>query len=226
MPEKIKNKSYFLHDRTDVFKLVPKTVRRVLDVGCGVGVLGKRLKESGMEVTGIEKDEKSCKEAGRYLHGVICCDAEKDDPCLDEKYFDCIIYGDVLEHFYDPTHVLIRYKKYLKDDGIVIASMPNVRYYKVLIRLFCGTWDYVDSGILDVSHVRFFTLINIKEMFAAAGFGIESIKRNIVASRGFRVLNLIFLSLMKDFLTYQYYIVAKKSFLEKPTGKKRKIYKF
>lgn len=226
MTEKVKDKSYFIHDRTDIFKLVPRDARRVLDVGCGTGTLGKRLKDLGMELIGIERDPDSCKEAERYLDKAICCDAENAELDFEEKSFDCIIYGDILEHFYDPQAVLKKYRRYLKDDGFIVASIPNVRYYKMLIRLLCGTWDYVDSGMLDISHIRFFTLINIKEMFCEAGFEICSIGRNIVSSRGFRVLNFIFLNLLRDFLTYQYYIVARKSISEKLAGKKRRIYKF
>jgi SAM-dependent methyltransferase len=222
----MKTKSYFLHDRTDVFKLVPKTSHTILDVGCGAGILGKRLKELGMEVTGIEKDRTSYKEAERYLDKVIYCDAEKDEPPLKNKYFDCIIYGDILEHFYEPQRVLDKHKKCLKDNGVVIASIPNIRYYKVIIRLMAGTWDYVDSGILDVSHIRFFTLVNIKELFMKAGFEVVWVGRNIVASRGFKLLNIILLNSLREFLTYQYYIVAKKSNLMPSTIKKRKIYRF
>jgi ubiquinone/menaquinone biosynthesis C-methylase UbiE len=219
-------KSYFTHDRTDIFRLIPSGVHTVLDVGCGAGVLGRRLKDLGMEVIGLERNEESWREAKKYLDKVICCDAEKVELPFEEKYFDCIIYGDILEHFYNPWVVLERYKRYLKDDGFVIASIPNVRYYKILIRLFAGTWDYVDSGMLDRSHVRFFTLVNIKEMFVDAGFEMVSIARNIVSARGFRVLNFILFNSLKDFLTYQYYIVAKKSVSNKSAIKTREIYRF
>lgn len=222
----MKEKSYFVHDRTDIFKLVPKDIKTVLDVGCGEGILGKRFKDLGITVTGIEKDQRSSKEAEKYLDRVICCDIERNEPGLEEKSFDCMIFGDILEHVYDPQKFLREYKRYLKDNGIVIASIPNIRYYKVIIRLLFGSWDYVDSGILDASHVRFFTLINIKEMFSEAGFKIISVGRNIVASRGFRLFNFIFLNLLREFLVYQYYIVAEKSAGNSQPVKKRRIYKF
>jgi len=215
-----------MHDRTDILKLVPKDSRVVLDIGCGVGVLGRRLKESGMRVVGIEKDPESCKEAERLLDRVICCDAENAELDMEDKSFDCVIFGDILEHIYDPQAVLKKYKRYMKDEGVVIASIPNVRYYKIIIRLICGTWDYMDSGMLDFSHLRFFGLVNIKEMFSEAGFDISFIGRNIVASRGFRFLNLIFLNSLRNFLTYQYYIVVRKSLAGKPALKNRKKYKF
>jgi len=122
-----------------------------------------------------------------------------------------MLYADVLEHLTDPLRVLKEHKKYLSDEGFILASMPNVRYYKVILRLILGgTWDYVNAGILDKTHLRFFTLINMKELFGAAGLEVVEIRRNVVSARGFKVLNFFCFNLLKDFLTYQYYIKAKK----------------
>mgnify|MGYP000258210285 CR=1 FL=1 len=138
-------------------------------------------------------------------------DAEEVKLPYSRGYFDCILCADILEHLRDPLSTLIKLSYYLGHNGAIIASIPNVRYYKVIIRLVCGgTWDYVESGILDRGHIRFFTLINIRELFMAAGFQVVEIRRNIVAARGFRMLNLLFFNRLKDFLVYQYYIKATK----------------
>ncbi|MBU0694085.1 MAG: class I SAM-dependent methyltransferase [Candidatus Omnitrophica bacterium] len=199
-------------DRRDVFlSLISVDAKKVLDVGCGEGNLGFKLREKGIEVVGIEKDEKSYLLAKEKLNRVFLTDVEKFQLPFSKGYFDCIIYADVLEHFIYPLAVLRKHRDFLNNSGYIIASIPNIRYYKIIIRLFLGgSWDYMDKGILDKSHLRFFTLINIKELFADAGYEIVEIKRNFVASRGFKVLNFFLFNGLKDFLTYQYYIKARK----------------
>lgn len=216
-------------DKRDEFlDLVPRGARRLLDVGCGSGGLSVRLKEKGIEAVGVEKDEKLCALAKEKLDAVILGDIENLKLNYPEGYFDCIMYADILEHLTEPLNILEKHKVYLQRNGYVIASIPNVRYYKVILRLILsGAWDYSDAGMLDRTHVRFFGLINIIELFEKAGYEIVEIRRNVIAARGFRVLNFIFFNKLKDFLTYQYYIKAKKSgsLLKTRTGA-RKIYKF
>ena len=106
--------------------------------------------------------------------------------------------------------------------------MPNVRYYKIIIRLILGgTWDYMEEGgLLDKSHLRFFALTNMKELIEGAEFEITDIRRNIVSSRGFRILNYLWFGGLKNFLTYQYFIKAKKLKCKPIFISKREIYKF
>ena len=216
-------------DKRDEFlDLVPRGTRRLLDVGCGSGGLSMRLKEKGIEAVGVEKDEKLCVLAEEKLDTVISGDIENLKLNYPEGYFDCIMYADILEHLTDPLDVLEKHKAYLQKDSYVIASIPNVRYYKIILRLILsGAWDYSDAGMLDRTHIRFFGLVNIIEFFEKAGYEIAEIRRNIIAARGFRVLNFIFFNNLKDFLTYQYYIKAKKSDgLSKTRVDTRKICKF
>lgn len=225
---KEKSRNYYTHARTDILRLIPKSARKILDVGCGEGVLGKQIKEldDGIEVTGIEKDPVSCNKAEAVLDSVILGDVESLQVSFKENYFDCIIAGDILEHLVDPWKTLENLRHSLKDEGLVISSIPNIRYYKALIRLLCGYWDYADWGIFDRSHLRFFCLTNIKEMFREAGFEIEHIGRNRVSARGFRVLNYLCVNRLKEFLTYQYYIVARKTAAPVQAVPKREIIKF
>ena len=207
-----KNESCFTHVRTDLLKLVPENARRILDIGCSDGAFGKQIKElnNNAEVIGIEIDEIASRKAAQNLDRVITGDIEKISLPFSENYFDCIIIGDVLEHLIDPWKAVQSLRYFLKGGGLFISSIPNIRYYKALIRLSLGYWDYTEGGIFDKSHLRFFCLVNIKELFLNSGFKIEHIGRNKVSARGFRILNYILLNRLKDFLTYQYYIVARK----------------
>jgi len=214
--------------RDEFLELVPAGTRRLLDVGCGAGGLSIQLIEKGIEVVGVEKIEELCSLAKEKLDAVILGDIENLKLNYPEGYFDCIMYADVLEHLIEPLNILEKHKVYLQKDGCVIASVPNARYYKIILRLILsGTWDYSDAGMLDRTHVRFFGLINIVELFEKAGYEIVEIRRNIIASRGFRILNILFFNKLKDFLAYQYYIKAKKNDnLPKIAMSQRKIYKF
>jgi 2-polyprenyl-3-methyl-5-hydroxy-6-metoxy-1,4-benzoquinol methylase len=214
--------------RSDFLSLVPRDAKKILDLGCGDGGTSVRLKEKGMEVVGVERDEELCAIARRRLDKVFSADIADLKLPYPQGYFDCILYGDVLDCLVDPLSVLKNNKFYLNDNGYVIASMANIRYYKAIIRLvFGGTWDYVDAGILWKHHLRFFTLINIKELFINAGFEISEILRNVSAARGFKIADFISFNALKDFLTYQYYVKAKKIKSTVPLfAKQRKIYKF
>jgi len=213
--------------RNELLNLVPQGIKKVLDVGCGNGSLGAKLKEKQIEVVGIERNKDLYTPAKGKLDQVYLADVEKFNLPYPEGYFDCILYADILEHLLDPLATLKNQDKYLKDDGYIVASIPNVRYYKLIIRLlFGGTWDYVDTGILDKTHLRFFTLTNIKELFIRAGYKIIDIRRNIVATRGFRFLNVLCFNKLKDLLTYQFYVVAEKSADSRRFYAKRKIYQF
>lgn len=214
--------------RDEFLSLVPMSTKRVLDMGCSRGDLGFQLKVKGMEVVGVEIDEDCYNIAREKLNKTFLGDIEKFQIPYPRKYFDCILYADVLEHLIDPFRVLCEHKKYLNDTGFIVASIPNIRYYKVIDRLVLGgTWDYMDIGILDRSHLRFFTLINIQELFMKAGYEIVEIRRNVMASRCMKILNGVCLNSLKEFLTYQYYIKAKKLKDGKHSViKKRKIYQF
>lgn len=197
--------------RDDFFSLIPANAEKILDVGCADASWIKRSGKNNLEVVGIEQNEKFYAEARKNLQRVIEGDVENLKLPYPEGYFDCIVYADLLEHLKDPYALLSGQKKYLNDDGCVIASIPNVRYYKVILRLIMGgAWDYMPSGILDNTHLRFFTLINIIELFENAGYRIVEIKRNRVAASGFKFLNFLMFNRLDEFLVYQYYIKAVK----------------
>jgi len=215
---KVFNPSY-VGSRDDILNIVPDNVNKVLDIGCSIGTVGEQLKQKfGAEVIGIEFSEQMAKVAKKKLDRVILGDLDKinlEDYLL-PNYFDCIIFADVLEHLKNPWGVLKGATTFLSDEGVVIASIPNIRHYTTIINLlFGGYWPYRERGIHDKNHVRFFTLRNIKELFQNADLSIIKLERNyriIERPHRFNRFSRYFaLSFLKDFLTVQYRIVAKKS---------------
>ena len=169
-------------------------------------------------MVGIELNEKMAAIAAEKLDQVITGDIEKIDlnDYFYPSYFDCIIFADILEHLKDPWSVLRKSVKFLADEGIIVASIPNVRHYTTILSLaFGGYWPYRERGIHDRTHLRFFTLRNIKEMFQNAGVKIIRVERKyrIIERphRYNRFSKYLAYPPFKDLLTFQYLIVAKKS---------------
>lgn len=204
--------------RNDILNLVPDGVRKVLDVGCSTGIIGEQIKRKNpVEVVGIEANKQMADIAKEKLDRVIIGDIEKInlEEFLLPNYFDCIIFADILEHLKNPWHVLKNIITFLNNDGVIIASIPNVRHYTTMISLVVkGFWPYRKRGIHDRTHLRFFTLRNIREMFQEAGIRIVKIERNyriIEKPHQYNRFSKYFaLPLIKDFITFQYLIVAKK----------------
>lgn len=212
------NPSY-IGRRNDILNLIPDNVNKVLDIGCSTGTLGEEIKHrnSNAEIMGIELNEKMAAIAKGKLDRVILGDIEKIDftEHFIPNYFDCIILADILEHLKNPWDVLKRAKNYLNNEGIIITSIPNVRHYTTIINLvFSGYWPYRERGIHDKTHLRFFTLKNIKTMFNNADMNIISIKRTyriIERPHQFNRFSKYFAFFpFKEFLTFQYLIVAEK----------------
>jgi len=206
-----KPKDYYKILRKDLINLIPDKVKCLLDVGCGTGKLGAFLKKNRkITVIGIELSSKAGKIARKYLDKVYVGDIEKIKFNFKKNYFDCIVCGDVLEHLIDPVKILIKLKPFLKKDGILIASIPNIQHYTIIYRLIFGKWQYSDAGLLDKTHLRFFTLNTIKELFSETGYKIIRIQRNYLYSKLIIIITLSLIKLFKNFLTLQYIIVARK----------------
>jgi len=175
-------KEYFLQPRVDVAALVPPLAHRVLDLGCGFGALGKLLVATqGCDVHGVERNT----EAEQYLKGIytryVIGDVETAvHECAAWHYhYDCIIFADLLEHLVDPWTALKVYSGLLAPTGVIVASIPNVRNLTVLFNLAVrGRWKYATSGLLDRTHLRFFTRAEIHHLFQEAGLAIDRIEVN------------------------------------------------
>jgi len=206
-----KQDSYYQGVREDIVELVPEGAKCILDVGCASGITGERLKKRGAsEVVGIERERNAYDEAKRRLDKVLLGDVEKIRLPFKKGSFDCIIYADILEHLIDPWSILRSQRALLKDGGSVVASIPNIGHYRVIKKLKKQRWDYQERGVLDSTHLRFFTLDGIKRMFSDAGYGIDRIVYKISASRIKKTANRILGGRMNESLSEQFLIRAKK----------------
>ncbi len=170
------DESYYENEREDVQKLINLHAKKILDVGCGKGRLGKALKDKlGAEVWGVEYINDIAFLAAERLDKVISGPIEDAILQLPDKYFDTIIFADVLEHLVDPYYVLQKIKTKLSDHGEIVASIPNVRHWSVVKKLLEGEWEYQNFGIMDNTHLRFFTRKSLYNMFEKAGFTITNI---------------------------------------------------
>lgn len=208
-----KELKYYENEREDLIKFIPDNARRILDVGCGTGALGRAIKKkrgNDIEVTGVEMNPSVGDKARVNIDKVIIGDVEKIDLPFGKEYFDCVIYGEILEHLIDPWSVLLKHRESLKQNGCIIASIPNIAHYRIIKMLQKQEWNYQKAGILDRSHLRFFTLKSIRSMFDNEGLEIIKIDHKIGASGIKKFLNKIFFNSFLDYITEQYIIVAKK----------------
>ena len=171
---------YYEYNRPEVQELVNTNSKRILDVGCGSGVMASELKQKlNAEVWGIELFKDAAERAASKLDKVILGKGEEAIEQLPNNYFDTIIFADVLEHLVDPYAIIALMKTKLRKNGEIIASIPNVRHWTVIKNLIEGKWDYENAGLLDKTHLRFFTLKSAAELFTNAGFNVLDIKATL-----------------------------------------------
>lgn len=152
----------------DLFKTL-KNPLNVLDVGCGFGMLAKVIKKdfANLNIVGIESHPSLVQEDVPHLDLIKLdlMDFILVEKALGEKKFDCIIFSDVLEHVYDPCSILLFYKRYLTKNGKILISVPNVANIYSRLNLLIGNFDYQETGVMDKTHIRFFT---VKSLFLLA----------------------------------------------------------
>jgi 2-polyprenyl-3-methyl-5-hydroxy-6-metoxy-1,4-benzoquinol methylase len=171
-----KPEEYFECPRSEMLEYVPSLCRKVLDVGCGTGSFGASIRRrTGCEVWGVESNAGSIQKAEQNIDKVF---QGYFGPDLDLPlcYFDCIVFNDVLEHMLDPASALVIARALLSSGGCIVASIPNIRQFPTVWKLvICGNWEYQEFGILDKTHLRFFTRVSIMRLFQEAGFAIQRI---------------------------------------------------
>jgi 2-polyprenyl-3-methyl-5-hydroxy-6-metoxy-1,4-benzoquinol methylase len=148
--------------------------RRLVDVGAAHGYLAGALRAQGFEVTGIEADRVLGAEAAKHCDEFLLLDLDGPLPGFAEP-FDLMVFGDVLEHLRNPLAVLREFAESLKDDGAVIISLPNIANIYVRLNLLMGRFDYQDRGILDRTHMRFFTRRSFRQFLNDAGLEVETL---------------------------------------------------
>ena len=167
-----------IHDKfnPDLLALMPADAGRVVEVGCSSGALAKayRAVNPASEYIGIEVDPSYAEVAQAHCTRVVVDDIEwMGDATFDSLFpSSCWVFGDVLEHLHDPWALLRRLRKPLSAEASVVACIPNAQHWSVQARLNCGQFRYEDDGLLDRTHIRWFTRATIVELFESSGFRI------------------------------------------------------
>ena len=210
-----KPNGYFEHQRPEMLKFIDIPISKVLDIGCSRGSYLNLLKEKypNIETWGLEIDSESGKIAESFGHKILIGNAEELIDQMPDNYFDLISCNDVLEHFINPYLILEKLNKKLNNNGRIISSMPNIRYYKPMFEyLFKGDWKYQEAGVMDKTHFRFFTKISIERMYNEAGFKVlKNIGINPGKSLKPTIVNALSMFTMDDIKYPQFATVAVKN---------------
>lgn len=208
------NEKYHSTVRMDIVPLVPKAAR-LLDVGGGTGATARYLRDIGRAgqvgvmdaVTDAERDWLD------YASSVNLEDREAVNAFLTQTGpFDVILMLDVLEHLIDPWSNVDLFARHLAPGGAIIASIPNIRHFSVSARLlFCNTWRYTQSGLLDRTHLRFFVRKTAIELMDRPGLVVDHVAPSPIGRRLHKLMNACSLGLFRSFFTLQYFVVARRN---------------
>jgi SAM-dependent methyltransferase len=161
----------------DLLALMPQGSRRVVEVGCMLGALAAEFRKGnpGVHYTGIDIDPDYAELARANCEVAHAGDIERFDEAAFGALFpsDCWVFGDCLEHLRDPWRIVKAIRQRIDADGCLVACIPNAQHWSVQMRLATGLFRYEDSGLLDRTHVRWFTRVTLLEMFTQAGWRIE-----------------------------------------------------
>ncbi|MCP3712734.1 class I SAM-dependent methyltransferase [Paraburkholderia sp. CNPSo 3274] len=167
----------------DLLKLMPSGARRVVEVGCSSGALAREYKKSNPAVhyTGIEIVPAYAEMAREHCDRVTDVDIERVpiEQLRTDFEADCWVFGDVLEHLYDPWALLKKLRESIGRGGCVVACIPNAQHWSVQARLSIGDFRYQDSGLFDRTHIRWFSRVTMLEMFRNAGFVVDAGKARV-----------------------------------------------
>jgi SAM-dependent methyltransferase len=195
---------YYTRVKVQMFPLIQTGPNVVMDVGCGAGHMGAALLSCGKatRLIGIELFRPAAVEAKKTYEDVHIGDIEELKVEW-QNYFDYVICGDILEHLRDPKAVVARLFDWLKPGGHILVCVPNIRNYNILLDLFLyGSWEYQPAGILDQTHLRFFTKSSCRKLLTEVGFGVD-FEGGIVGGRKVRLFDTVTLGVFKDFLATQ-----------------------
>lgn len=159
----------------DLLNRIPLAARVVLDVGCGEGALAAAYRRMNptARLLGLEPDAHAAAVARTHMDEVAEIDVDRDPLPFDLPHgIDCLIYGDTLQHLKDPFAVLRRHAEALNPDGVVLICVPNLEHWSFAERLFRGTWAYEPSGLLDATHLRWFTVDTMRQGLVDAGLSL------------------------------------------------------
>jgi len=203
---------YYSHARSEMLDFIPQDAGKILDVGCGEGSFSLSMKKKfNAEVWGVEINKSASEIAKQNIDKILAGEILTVIDIIPNGYFDCIVFNDVLEHMVDPYAVLEKVKVKLTPVGVIVCSIPNVRHINVLKKLLIeGQWKYEDEGIIDKTHLRFFTKKSIVDMFNNLDFRIIRIEGiNETKWWKFLPINILTLGLMSDARYIQFSCVVK-----------------
>ncbi len=171
------NAQYHQTERNEIASFFSESPGTVVDIGCGGGGTGKLIKKKfpGTRVIGIELNRHAAEHARQHLDLVICEDIDTLDLAahIGSTRIDTVLLLDVLEHLYDPWKALVRVRGWLDERARVLASVPNIRNLANLDQLAAGHWTYGPDGVLDITHIRFFTRESLRKLFEETGYVVN-----------------------------------------------------
>jgi cyclopropane fatty-acyl-phospholipid synthase-like methyltransferase len=203
-----KKPNYFSNPREDIIPLLPEKVERVLEVGCGSGetlsIIKSRFPSS--TTVGIELSENAAKLASSKVDLLKNLDIEQDESRSTLGQFDLILLLDVLEHLRDPwTTLRSLVTNNLTNGGTVITSIPNARNHALVVQLLRGDFKYMESGVLDKTHLRFFTKKSMNRLMEESGLSIlKCLPTNVQGDSRSALINKLTIGLFEEFLAVQY----------------------
>ena len=173
-----KTPQYFAGVREDFLDLLPKGPSiRALEIGCGFGETGRAALQRGLcaEYMGVELFAEAAATARQSLTEVVTGDVERFDLPWPRGHFDALLMSEVLEHLVDPWSVVGRVVPLVREGGLIVASSPNVAQLRTIRNLLAGRWELTDVGLMDRTHLRWFTPTSYRAMFEEVGVQIESV---------------------------------------------------
>jgi methionine biosynthesis protein MetW len=147
----------------------------VFDVGCGEGQLAAILTDKGCQVDGMDIKLDRVEGSRHHYKNLIEGNIETFDFNRHARKYDVVVFSDVLEHLQRPEKVLAKAPLLINDKGKTLISLPNVAYYSNRLGLLFGRWEYQNEGILDRTHLRFFTMLTGRELVESCGFSVEGV---------------------------------------------------
>lgn len=200
---------YDYGERLDVFEVLPQEFSSVLDVGCSRGGFCALVKRARPEcqVWGIEPDRDAADEASSRTDRIVIGQFPQDMPA-DAPQFDVITFSDVLEHLVEPGEALSAASSKLTSNGVVIASIPNIRHWRGIKSIVIeGDFTYTETGLFDRTHLRFFTRSTMLRLFEECGFRVETcVPSNMMSHRSARLLRRLFPRFGGEITTLHYII--------------------
>ena len=210
-----KEAGYFSAARREIAPLLPERASRVLELGCGAGATLAWLRATGRaeHAVGVELFASAAQQARQFADEIYCLDFERDPLPQGLGQFDLILCLDVLEHLIDPWAAVDRLvREQLVGGGTLIVSVPNIRHYSVLLPLlFHGRWQYEERGLLDRTHLRFFTYGSAMQLLNHPQLGVARCMRTGFEPGSWKAaVNRMTFGMFREFLAYHYLLSAVK----------------